>query len=82
MNAQVGDLVVVPGHVLMILGKIDGQPYVIQDVPFAVFYDQLGKIHWTKLNEVSVTPLLPLLADENHSYVDVMTSLIQLTEQK
>jgi len=56
MNAQVGDLVVVPGHVLMILGKIDGQPYVIQDVPFAVFYDQLGKIHWTKLNEVSVTP--------------------------
>jgi hypothetical protein len=82
MEAQVGDLIVVPGHVLMILGKVHGQPYVIQDVPFAVFHDPTGKIHRTKLNEVSVTPLLPLLADENHSYVDVMTSLVHVTEHK
>jgi cell wall-associated NlpC family hydrolase len=79
LNAAVGDLVVVPGHVLMILGKVDGQPYVIQDVPFAVFRDSQGRIHWTKVNEVSVTPLLPLLADEHQSYVDAMTSLVHVT---
>jgi len=81
MHAQPGDLVVVPGHVLMILGKVNGEPYVIQDVPFAVYYDHDGKIHWTKLNQVSVTPLLPMLADKDHSYVDAMTSLVHVTVQ-
>lgn len=77
-NAQVGDLVVVPGHVLMILGTIDGKPYVIQDVPFAVFPSE-GKLRWTKLNQVSVTPLLPLMADKDQTYVDAMTSLVHVT---
>ncbi len=31
-----------------------------------------------KLNEVSVTPLLPLLADPDHSYVGAMTSLVHI----
>jgi hypothetical protein len=79
LNADVGDLVVVPGHVLMILGKVEGEPYVIQDVPFAVFRDPQGRTHWTKVNEVSVTPLLPLLADEQRTYVDAMTSLVHVT---
>ena len=79
MHAQVGDLLVVPGHVMMILGKVGDQPYVIQDVPFAVFHHG-GTVRWTKLNEVSVTPLLPLLADEEHTYVDKMTSLVHTTE--
>lgn len=78
MHAQVGDLLVVPGHVMMILGKVDHQPYVIQDVPFAVFH-RGNKTQWTKLNEVSVTPLLPLLADEKQTYVDAMTSLVHVT---
>jgi len=81
MAADVGDLVVVPGHVLMILGKVHGQPYVIQDVPYAVFHDATGKIRMTKVNEVSVTPLLPLLADEQHTYVDAMTSLVHFSAQ-
>lgn len=77
--AQVGDLVVVPGHVLMILGHLRGEPYVIQDVPFAVFPDGAGRLRWTKLNQVSVTPLLPLMADQERSYVDAMTSLVHVT---
>jgi len=80
MHAQVGDLLVVPGHVMMSLGKVNGQPYVIQDVPFAVFHHG-QKTQWTKINEVSVTPLLPLLADESHLYVDAMTSLVHVTER-
>jgi hypothetical protein len=79
-QAQVGDLVVVPGHVLMIIGHVDGQPYVIQDVPYAVFKDPAsGQLRKTKLNQVSVTPLLPLYADDNTLYVDAMTSLVQVT---
>ncbi|MGZ5201109.1 MAG: SH3 domain-containing protein [Telluria sp.] len=79
-HAQVGDLVVVPGHVLMIIGHVNGAPYVIQDVPYAVFRDPAsGKIRKTKLNQVSVTPLLPLYADDTTLYVDAMTSLVHVT---
>jgi cell wall-associated NlpC family hydrolase len=79
-QAQVGDLIVVPGHVLMIIGHINGEPYVIQDVPYAVFKDPVsGQVRKTKLNQVSVTPLLPLYADDKTLYVDAMTSLVQVT---
>ena len=80
-RVKVGDLVVVPGHVLMIIGHVDGEPYVIQDVLYAVFKapatQQLRK---TKLNQVSVTPLLPLYADDTTLYVDAMTSLVHVTQ--
>jgi hypothetical protein len=78
MAADVGDLLVVPGHVMMFLGKIGGQPYMIQDVPYAIFRDNAGQLHKTKLNQVSVTPLLPLLYDDNRTYVDAMTSLVHV----
>jgi hypothetical protein len=80
-EAQVGDLIVVPGHVLMIIGQINGEPYVIQDVPYAVFKDPAsGQLRRTKLNQVSVTPLLPLYADDKTLYVDAMTSLVRVTK--
>ncbi|AKF86138.1 hypothetical protein MFUL124B02_21860 [Myxococcus fulvus 124B02] len=79
-QAQVGDLIVVPGHVLMIIGHVDGEPYVIQDVPFAVFKDPITQqLRKTKLNQVAVTPLLPLYADDTTLYVDAMTSLVHVT---
>jgi cell wall-associated NlpC family hydrolase len=79
-EAQVGDLVVVPGHVLMIVGHVKGEPYVIQDVPYAVFRDpQTQQLRKTRLNQVSVTPLLPLYADDKTLYVDAMTSLVHVT---
>lgn len=81
-QAQVGDLIVVPGHVLMIIGHLNGEPYVIQDVPYAVFKDPVsGQLRKTKLNQASVTPLLPLYADDTMLYVDAMTSLVQVTRQ-
>jgi hypothetical protein len=81
-EAQVGDLIVVPGHVLMIIGHLKSEPYVIQDVPYAVFKDPVsGQIRKTKLNQVSVTPLLPLYADDKTLYVDAMTSLVQVTRR-
>lgn len=77
-EAQVGDLIYIPGHVMMFLGRVDGEPYVIQDVGGLVFRDGEGRMRWTKTNEVSVTPLLPLLVDEKLSYVDAMTSLVSI----
>lgn len=77
-EAQIGDLIYIPGHVMMFLGRVDGQPYVIHDVGGLVFRDGTGKMRWTKTNEVSVTPLLPLLIDEKLSYVDAMTSIVRI----
>jgi hypothetical protein len=77
-DAQVGDLIYIPGHVMMFLGRVDGEPYVIQDVGGVVFLDSTGHKRWTQTNEVSVTPLLPLLIDEKLSYVDAMTSLVHI----
>jgi hypothetical protein len=79
MAADVGDPLVVPGHVMMILGKIGGQPYVIQDVPFIVYQNSNGEVCRTKVNGVSVTPLLSILYDNRQSYVEAMTSLVHVT---
>jgi len=77
-QAQVGDLIYIPGHVMMFLGRVNGEPYVIQDVGGVIYLDAQGNKHWTRTNEVSVTPLLPLLIDEKLSYVDAMTSLVHI----
>jgi hypothetical protein len=77
-EAQVGDLIYIPGHVMMFLGRVNGEPYVIQDVGGLVFRDQSGKMRWTKTNSVSVTPLMPLLVDDKLSYVDAMTSIVHI----
>lgn len=77
-EAQVGDLIYIPGHVMMFLGWDNGQPYVIHDVGGLVFRDGSGKLRRTKTNEVSVTPLLPLLVSEKLSYVDAMTSMLRM----
>ena len=75
---QVGDLVYIPGHVLLVLGQIDGQPYVIHDVARMRYRQADGSIADIKLNAVSVTPLLPLLFDDQHTYVERMTSIVRM----
>ncbi|HEY9513122.1 MAG TPA: SH3 domain-containing protein [Rhodanobacter sp.] len=75
---QVGDLVYIPGHVLLVLGQVDGQPYVIHDVARMSYRRADGSIARIKLNAVSVTPLLPLLFDDQHTYVERMTSIVRM----
>lgn len=77
-NLEVGDLIYIPGHVMMMIGRFHGQPYVIHDVLGATFLDAGDKLHHVKLNQVSVTPLLPLLIDRDTSFVDVMTSIVHI----
>src|SRR5699024_8347880 len=75
---ETGDLVYIPGHVMMVLGRLDGQPYVIQDVLGAGFLDDDGQFRHVKLNQVAVTPLLPLMNSDHQTWVDRMTSIVRI----
>lgn len=75
---QVGDLVYIPGHVMMVIGRLNGEPYVIHDTSGISYRDEGGAMRQVKLNAVSVTPLSPLLLDDQHSYVDRMTSIVHV----
>lgn len=77
---QVGDLLFIPGHVMMMIGRFDGAPYVIHDTAGTSYRDDGGQLHRLKLNQVVVTPLLPLLSDDGTSYVDRMTAIVHLRD--
>ncbi len=78
MALDVGDLVYIPGHVMVVIGKIDGQPYVIHDVGGMSYKQADGSLRHIKLNEVSVTPLLPLMFSDDKTFVDRMTSIVRI----
>ena len=75
---QVGDLIYIPGHVMMMIGRIDGAPYVIHDTNGGSFLDANGNMRSMHLNAVSVTPLLPLRFNEKNTYVDRITSIVRI----
>lgn len=75
---QVGDLIYIPGHVMMMIGRIDGAPYVIHDTNGGSLLDTDGKLHSLHLNGVSVTPLLPLRFNAEQTYVDRITSIVRI----
>ncbi len=75
---QPGDLIYIPGHVMMMIGRIDGEPYVIHDTGGMSYRDGEGKMHRVKLNAVSVTPLRPLLFNDHQTYIDRMTSIVRI----
>ncbi|MBS3798981.1 SH3 domain-containing protein [Pseudoalteromonas sp. BDTF-M6] len=69
-HMQVGDLIYIPGHVMMYIGDYQGQPYVIHDVKGIGYLQGDGGFYEVVLNGVSVTPLLPLHLDADTSYLD------------
>lgn len=75
---QVGDLIYIPGHVMMMIGRIDGAPYVIHDTNGGSYLGPDGKLRSMHLNGVSVTPLLPLQFNETQTYVDRITSIVRI----
>lgn len=75
---QVGDLIYIPGHVMMYIGDIDGMPYVIHDTNGGTVLGADGKPHSLRLNGVSVTPLLPLRFGKDHDYVDRITNIVRV----
>jgi cell wall-associated NlpC family hydrolase len=75
---EVGDLVYIPGHVMMAIGSIDGEPYVIHDTSGLSYRRGDGSKARVELNEVSVSPLLPLLFNDTQTYIDRMTSIVRI----
>lgn len=74
---QVGDLVYIPGHVMMVIGHLHGTPYVIHDTNGGSYLGADGELVRMSLNGVSVTPLLPMMLNQQESYVDRMTSIVR-----
>ncbi|MFC6840285.1 SH3 domain-containing protein [Xanthomonas theicola] len=72
---QVGDLVYIPGHVMMVIGHDRGRTWVIHDVSGASYRDASGQLQRAPLNGVSVTPLEPLLLSDGTPFIDRITRI-------
>jgi cell wall-associated NlpC family hydrolase len=72
---QVGDLVYIPGHVMMVIGYDNGMPYVIHDTSGGSWLGADGKLVSGHLNGVSVTPLSPLRFNQAQTYIDRITNI-------
>jgi cell wall-associated NlpC family hydrolase len=77
-NLEIGDLVYIPGHVMMVIGHENGMPYVIHDTTGISYRDATGEVTRVVLNGVSVTPLTPLLFARKDSFVDHITSILRV----
>jgi hypothetical protein len=76
-DLEVGDLIYIPGHVMMVIGHENGMPYVIHDTTGISYLDEAGEVTRVVLNGVSVTPLTPLLYDRK-PLVDHITSILRV----
>ncbi|KLD76063.1 NlpC-P60 family protein [Xanthomonas hyacinthi] len=72
---QVGDLVYIPGHVMMVIGHERGHTWVIHDVAGASYRDASGQLQRAHLNGVSVTPLEPMLLSDGVPFIDRITRI-------
>jgi len=75
---QVGNLVYIPGHVMLVIGRIGDVPYVIHDIHDGKYLGTDGQLHSMHLNAVSVTPLTPLRFDAKQSLIDRITDIIRI----
>lgn len=74
-EADVGDMVFIPGHVMMVIGHVDGEPWVIHDTAGMSVRDTAGDIVRLPLNGVVVTPVTPMLSGADGFTIDRTTSI-------
>jgi cell wall-associated NlpC family hydrolase len=77
-QAKVGDLFYFPGHVSLYLGMANDEPFMIHDVNSLMYPTPHGGLYRSKLNGVVVTPLLPLYANAEQSYLDALYAIKSL----
>jgi cell wall-associated NlpC family hydrolase len=75
---DVGDLLYCPGHVMLYLGTVDGEPYVIHSLFGAGWADEDGGFQEGVLNGVSVTPLRQIYMSPAATYFDRLYSIKQI----
>lgn len=74
-SLEVGDLIYIPGHVMMVIGYDAGKPYIIHDVSGLSYFNKQGKYYQSVLNGVSVTPFLPLQLSKEKTYLDRVNTI-------
>jgi hypothetical protein len=72
---QAGDLVYVPGHVMMVLGQTREGPWVIHDTHRPSMKGDDGVLRPLPATGVVVTPLLPLHFGDDGGLVDAVTAI-------
>lgn len=75
-DARTGDLVYIPGHVMMVLGHVGGDPVAIHDTSgMSWLPDGASELQRLHLNGVVVTPILPMMAGRDTPTVDRITAI-------
>ena len=74
-QAEVGDLLYSPGHVMLYLGRLEGEHHVIHDVSGSGMADEDGKIQGEVFKGVSVTPLLRVHSSTGENYFEEMYAI-------
>lgn len=77
-EALTGDLLYMPGHVMMVVGHVDGAPWVIHDTAGATLRGPDGTLARLPLNGVVVTPLAPLLTDDGTPWSERLTTVVRM----
>lgn len=75
---DVGDLLYCPGHVMLYLGNVDGEPYVIHSLFGAGWAEDDGSFQEGVLNGVAVTPLRQIYMSPEATYFDQLYSVKQI----
>lgn len=75
---RAGDLLYIPGHLMMVLGHVDGKLYVIHDIQGGSLLEASGQLRRLHLNGVSVTPFAPLRFDEASDFTDKLTTILRI----
>jgi cell wall-associated NlpC family hydrolase len=81
LQAQAGDLIFIPGHVMLVLGQEQGETFVIHDVAGLHYFKADGSYYDSRLNGVSITPLSPLQRNQHQSYIDGIYMLKSLSRE-
>lgn len=81
-DMEIGDLIFLPGHVVMFLGNELSEPYIIHDVKGIRYFQSHDVFYRAPLNGVSVTPLLPLYLSESTSYLDKISDIKRIRATK
>lgn len=74
-SLHAGDLIYTPGHVMLYLGAINEEPYVIHDVSALNYMTGTGSFVRNAPGGVSVSPFLQLHSDESLSHLQAMTGI-------
>lgn len=74
-DTDVGDMVFIPGHVMMVIGHVGDEPWVIHDTAGMSLRGDDGTAVRLPLNGVVVTPLTPMLSGDDGFTIDRITSI-------